>query len=115
MSAKNKPAVLPTGPTNTLQPESYQAKRLSAIQKRRADIPKAYQRTYDKAVAGKSLRAAAKAFCLECTYWQKEEIRLCTSLACPLWPYRAYQGGAQSVKNRGFGGRESSNGEGNDQ
>lgn len=65
--------------------------RQAAIAKRRADMPKIYRATYDKAVTGKSLRAAVKSFCAECCMWQRVEVRLCTSLACPLWACRPYR------------------------
>ena len=65
--------------------------RRKRIDKRRADMPKVYRATYDKAMTGKSLRSAINAFCLECVMWQREEVRLCTSVACPLWLYRPYQ------------------------
>jgi len=57
-----------------------------------AGMPAKYRGTYKKAMTGKSLRAGANAFCLECVGWQREEVRLCTSPACPLYPYRPYQG-----------------------
>ena len=66
--------------------------RAKRIAKRRSDMPEVYRGIYDRAVSGKSLRAAVNAFCLECVYWQRKEVRLCTSLPCPLWPYRPYQG-----------------------
>ena len=69
--------------------------RQEKIAKRRADMPKIYRATYDKAVSGKSLRAAVNSFCAECTMWQREEVRLCTSLACPLRLYRPYQGSSE--------------------
>ena len=56
-----------------------------------AIIPVKYRSTYRKAMTGKSLRAAVNSFCLECTGWQREEIRLCTSPACPLFCFRPYQ------------------------
>jgi hypothetical protein len=65
--------------------------RAERIAKRRADMPKVYRATYDKAMTGKSLKAASKSFCLECMMWQREEVRLCTSFACPLWLYRPYK------------------------
>ncbi len=58
---------------------------------RRAAMPRAYRKTYDLAMSGRSRRAAMHAFCLECTQWQREEVRLCTSPACPLYPYRPYR------------------------
>ena len=31
---------------------------------------------------------AIRAKCLDCCYDQKDEVRLCPSTTCPLWPYR---------------------------
>jgi len=76
--------------------------RQIAIEKRRADMPKAYRANYDKAVSGASLRAAINAQCIECVCWQREEVRLCTSLACPLWAVRPYQDSPQTAHNKGF-------------
>lgn len=61
------------------------------IAKRRSDMPSIYRKNYDKAMSGKSLKAASKAFCLECVMWQREEVKLCPSVACPLYPYRPYK------------------------
>lgn len=60
------------------------------IEKRREGMPKAYRKNYDKAMAGNSLKAAVKAFCLECVQWDKKEVKLCNSVACPLFPYRPF-------------------------
>jgi len=49
--------------------------------------PVCYSHTCPKAIKGRSLRAAVKSFCAECTMWQREEVRLCTSLACPLYEF----------------------------
>jgi hypothetical protein len=65
--------------------------RVQQIEARRAQIPDIHKANYDKAMGGKSLRAGTKAFCLECAGWQKEEVRQCTDLACPLYPYRPYK------------------------
>lgn len=75
----------------TEQPPTLSSQRAEAIAKRRSDMPKVYRGIYDRAVAGRSLRSAVNSFCLECVMWQREEVRLCTSLACPLWPYRPYK------------------------
>ena len=114
MNPIKKAAVSATALTKVEHGELYQIKRHGAIKKRRADIPKAYQRIYDKAVKGKSLRAAAKSFCLECMGWQRDEVRQCTAMACPLFPYRPYsdkmaQEFLPSAKNRDFRGIESTN------
>jgi hypothetical protein len=67
---------------------SSQDTRQQKVAKRIAQMPKVYRKIYEKAVAGNSKAAAIKAFCLECCMWQKNEIINCTSLACPLFPYR---------------------------
>ena len=54
-------------------------------------MPRSYRATYDRAVKGKSLRAAINAQCLECVSWITKEVRLCTDLACPLYAVRPYQ------------------------
>jgi hypothetical protein len=64
------------------------------IARRLESIPKIYRGIYDRAITGQSLRAAINAFCLECVQWQREEVRLCTDSACPLWAVRPYQADA---------------------
>lgn len=59
--------------------------------KKMAEIPRAYRQTYKRAMSGKSLRAAVNAFYLECVQWQREEIKVCTAIDCPLYPYRPYE------------------------
>lgn len=51
----------------------------------------AYRRTYDKAMAGESMRAAVNGKCCDCMGWVKKEIRQCNIVTCTLWPYRPYQ------------------------
>jgi len=78
--------------TGYCQPKQMSSpKRQEKIAARRAQIPKAYRATYDKAVSGKSLRAAINAQCLECCMWQRKEVMLCTDLACSLYAVRPYQ------------------------
>jgi len=67
------------------------AKRQQQIEQRRSQMPRSYRANYDRAVSGKSLRAAINSFCLECVCWQIEEIRNCTDLGCPLFTVRPYQ------------------------
>jgi hypothetical protein len=62
------------------------------IVQRWADMPVIYRGIYDKAMTGQSRAAAIHAFCLECMGWQRQEVKLCTSYACPLFPYRPYKG-----------------------
>ena len=61
------------------------------IEKRLNDIPQKYKNHYRKAMTGKHRASAVKAFCLECMGWEREEVRKCTSVACPLYPYRSYK------------------------
>jgi hypothetical protein len=51
-------------------------------------MPDIYRKNYQKAMTGRSMKRAIKSFCLECVGWQREEIKLCTDLGCPLYPYR---------------------------
>jgi hypothetical protein len=79
-------------------------KQRDQIRARRAQIPKQYPATYDRAMTGKSRKAAMRAFCLECCGWQIKEVFLCTDLACPLYPYRpssrSSQGTPESVPDK---------------
>ena len=54
-------------------------------------VPSIYRDNYIKAMSGASRAAAIKAKCLDCCCWQRKEVQLCTSTACPLHPYRPYQ------------------------
>lgn len=81
-------------PYQNLLPDARD-KAQKRIARRREDMPKPYRRTYDRALSGRSLKAAVKAHCLECMGWQREEVRACTSYPCPLWPYRDYQESAE--------------------
>jgi len=62
--------------------------RADAIGQRLQQIPPAQQGKYKRAVRGKSLRAGADALCSECMGHVIEEVRECTDLGCPLYPYR---------------------------
>ena len=84
------------------QNQSTENHRIGCIRKHRVDIPKIHRNTYDRAMQGKSLKSAVKSFCLECVCWQKEEVRLCTSLACPLYPYRPYKISKRCSKSVSF-------------
>lgn len=54
--------------------------RREQIAERRAQMPRSYRATYDKAVSGRSLRASINSFCQECVCFQIDEIRNCTEL-----------------------------------
>jgi len=98
MSKESKRATAATVAQRNSTGVSYctPSKRASAIAERRAQMPRAYRATYDRAVGGKSLRAAINSFCLECVCWQIQEIRDCTDIACPLYAVRPYQEFPQS-------------------
>jgi len=49
-----------------------------------------YRKQYDKAIKKHSLRAAINSKCLDCMYWQAAEVKRCSIVACPLYPYRPY-------------------------
>jgi hypothetical protein len=53
-------------------------------------MPETCRRTYLRAMQGKSLSAAVKAFCMECVGWDRQEVARCTAPACPLYPYRPF-------------------------
>jgi hypothetical protein len=73
------------------QKQADQSSPRSAIIKRRAEIPSAYRGIYDRAMSGQSRQAAMHSFCLECMGWSREEVRRCTAVACPLYPYRPFK------------------------
>jgi len=112
MSIKRQKAAAPTATHRKIlqqnesyrqnQPPSTEIHRAERIRKRRADIPPIHRKIYDRAMQGKSMKSAIKSFCLECCGWQKEEVRFCTSLACPLYPYRPYRISNRSDNRTGF-------------
>ena len=63
----------------------------SQIEKRLREMPRTYRNFYKKAMQGRSLKTAIRAFCLECVQWQRAEVENCTDTGCPLYPYRPYQ------------------------
>ena len=85
----------------------------------RRNIPgihhESYRKNFDKALLGHSLRAAIKAKCLDCVCWEKNEVKKCTVVTCPLWLYRPYgkDKKARSVKSGAPAIAPESNGETN--
>jgi hypothetical protein len=58
----------------------------------RGRVPKVYQGIVLRALEGKGGRAnAIRAKCLDCCAYQREMIRDCASVRCPLHPWRPYQ------------------------
>ena len=62
--------------------------------KYRDDIPDlhndAYRKVWDRAIKKRSLAAAVKSKCLDCSCWQSVEIKNCQCVACPLFEVRPY-------------------------
>ena len=83
------------------------------IAQRLRQMPKLYRGLYDRAMAGKSRKAAMHAFCLECG-WQIREVHLCTDPACPLHPYRPTSRASQGAPQDSAAQLESPNGAGPD-
>lgn len=54
-------------------------------------MPSSMRATYQKGLTSRS--AAVKAMCQECTGYDRQTVKLCPSVACPLHPWRPYQGG----------------------
>ena len=72
--------------------ERLVAYRRKGIKRQLEYVPAIHQQRYLDAVLGHAgLRAAINANCASCCCWQNREISLCTTWACPLWPYRPYQ------------------------
>lgn len=58
------------------------------------------QKTYDRAMTGKSKGSGIKAMCQECCNYDRDEVSLCTDPGCPLYPYRPYRSEAAVKKAR---------------
>jgi hypothetical protein len=58
--------------------------------KQRERFPRTALPLIAKAESG-SLPAAIKLMCLDCTAWQRKEVRDCVIDWCPLYPHRPYQ------------------------
>ena len=52
------------------------------------DVPKKFKQLYQRAMSGKSRKAAVRCHCLMCCGWQMAEVELCTAKTCPKYPYR---------------------------
>ncbi len=52
------------------------------------ELPAKYRQLYQRALDGRSRRAAIRAHCLMCCGWQAVEVELCTAPECPLFPFR---------------------------
>jgi len=62
------------------------------IKKRLSEMPETMRKTYQRAMRGRSQKAAIVSFCFECVGYLRPEVELCTDLGCPLYPYRPIKG-----------------------
>ena len=60
------------------------------------DVPKRFRDLHQRAIAGKSRKAAIRAHCLMCVGWVTEEVEQCTAPTCPLYPYRSTKAAKQA-------------------
>lgn len=74
--------------------------REKQIEQRLSQIPKIYRAIYKSAMKGTSRKSAIHSFCLQCTGYEKEEVRLCTDLSCPLYEFRPYKGRSKRSDKR---------------
>ena len=81
--------------------------RQQQIAERLSQIPESQRRTYIKAVRRKSMAAAVKSFCYECMGHEREEVKVCSDLACPLWMYRPGRRISKKAKIERFSERQS--------
>lgn len=66
-------------------------KKRAMVEKRAKETPKSARLGYLRAATGESSpRQAIKAFCLECVYWIRSEVSMCTARGCPLYEYRPF-------------------------
>lgn len=70
--------------------EELRASRALKIQRRVAGLPPSARQSYLRAVSGGTTTNAIKAFCMECVGYDRAEIEVCTSLACPLYLFRPF-------------------------
>lgn len=55
------------------------------------EIPKRYINLYNRAMKGKSRKAAIQYFCASCVGFDYNEVKNCTDQSCSLYPYRIVQ------------------------
>ena len=66
-------------------------KRTLLLEEISEDAPR-YVSVFRRAYAGKSLKTAIQAQCLECCWFDRQAIRECSATQCGLWAVRPYQG-----------------------
>lgn len=61
------------------------------VESRLLEMPLSCRMGYLKSLGGNSPMSGIKAHCLECVGWVRDEVRLCTSPCCALYPYRPFK------------------------
>lgn len=63
------------------------------VDRRRAEMPQRHRAAYDRAMSGRSRKAAVSSFCRMYMGWRNaaREVRHCSDPACPLYPYRPFK------------------------
>lgn len=80
--------------------------RRDAIERRAQQTPSKLRMAYLRAAAGvASPRQAIRLFCLNCACYVRNEVRLCTALACPLHSYRTHAPLDQPPSSAVYSGR----------
>lgn len=54
-------------------------------------LRESFQLTFLRAYSGRSKAAALKAKCIDCSNFQRDEVKNCTAYTCPLWEFRPYK------------------------
>ena len=80
---RRRDAVRGGEPAWTFNPENERS-----VSMRELDVPQKYKTMYDRAMAGRSMKAAIRAHCLYCLGWDPVGVRECTAPWCPLFAYR---------------------------
>ena len=73
------------------------SKQVKQVESRMKQMPSACRRVYQRAMRGRSAKAALKAHCQECVGWgdMRNQIKNCTAFGCALYPYRPYQAASE--------------------
>ena len=79
---------------NTPLAQQIAARRAGRI----ATAPESFRKLLTQSYSGKcSPRAAIKAQCAECNGFDRDAIRECSCVACPLWMFRPYQASGKAA------------------
>lgn len=72
--------------------QSVDPTRKPQVERRVQQMPVSSVKRYLRAINGKaSPKGAIAAHCMECMGWDREAVKGCTGLACPLWAYRPFR------------------------